>query len=316
MAVALAYDWAGPEDLPALEAFQRRTYGPDAVQCLPGRTRWMYFEHPHGLHVALCRDGDEIVAACGHLPQRVALGGREVLAGFGVDFMVAASHRRLGIGRRFLEMRAERFELSLSTGQSPGMLALYRSCGAVDLGPLLEAVRRGLAPRPGTPRRMARDAALWWRSRGGEEPAADVAEMDPASALSTVGGGDPAWDRWRYAGAVYGDYRGWIAEEAAVAGRVAGPVLQVADARGARRAALLAALAEAAGVEEVRALGAGARLATDLGRAGFRVVPATARLVGLSREPAVQKALEAARAGDGPELLSGAADADLLRRPA
>lgn len=306
MATDLEFDWAVPEDLAEVEAFQAEVYGPDALQSAPGRTRWMYFDHPHGLHLALCRADGRIVAVCGHMPQTVDLDGRQLTAGFGVDFMVAGEYRRRGIGRRFLEMRLERFELSLSTGQTPGMLALYRSVGALDLGPLRQAVFRRRPSLGSSPRRALRDATLWLRGLAAGGVSQDGVEETSGAA------GDDDWLAWRYGGAVYGDYCCWRRDGAVAYGREDGVMRVVTRAAGTDRTALLAALARRGPVTETKFDFTGDDLAADLERAGFRLGLIEARLIALTADDELRGRL---RPG-ALELYIDAADADLLRHPA
>ncbi len=206
----LEFGWAGPGDLAELEAFHAEHFGADSVQALPGRVRWLYFDHPLGLHVAVCRDGGRLVASCGHLAQVVPVAGAPVTAGFGIDFMVAPSHRRRGIGKRFLEMRLERFPLSLSTGQSAEMRALYAACGGVELGPLFLGLHRRRPPGRGGAKALALGWAVWAAGVGGrrvgavpglrEVPCAEAAE------LAACGGDGGDWLRWRFGGPVYADH--------------------------------------------------------------------------------------------------------------
>ncbi|MCP4570872.1 MAG: GNAT family N-acetyltransferase [bacterium] len=311
MATELVFSWAVPEDLAALESFQAAAYGADSVQTIPGRTRWMYFAHPLGLHVALCRQDGRIVGACGHLPQIVDLDGRRIEAAFGVDFMVDDGHRRRGIGRRFLEMRLERFALSLSTGQSPGMLALYRSAGAVDMGSLGVATFRRRPSVDGPPRKSLRDAVLWLHglASGGVRQDGLLAES-PAAAIDA--GDEPGdWLRWRYNGPVYGDYAAWRLGDASAYGRKAGEKRLVTRAVGPKRAELLATLARTGPARETSVLFAGDALRTDLRRAGYHLGATTARIMAVTLDPSLAARLRPGRL----ELTAEAADADLLRSP-
>ncbi|MFO7609549.1 MAG: GNAT family N-acetyltransferase [Candidatus Krumholzibacteriia bacterium] len=312
----LEFGWAGPGDLDEVEAFHVRHFGADSIQALPGRVRWLYFDNPLGLHLAVCRDGGELVACCGHLPQPVAVAGTTVTAGFGIDFMVAPSHRRRGIGRRFLDLRTERFPLSLSTGQSPAMLALYRASGAVELGPLFVGLRRRRPPLAGSPRDLAKGWALWAAGLAarGCAPAAGVRTVDAPEAAALAGGSErAAWFRWRYGGPVYADH-GFLTDGAAAAvWREQAGIRTVVGLAGApaARAGLLAAAARRPGAAWTRVPAAGDALRADLRRAGYLVRPLDAVLVALTRDAALQEAL---RPG-ALDLDGGAADTDLLRRP-
>ena len=131
----LEFGWATEGDSGEIGAFLEKAFGPTSFQAHPARQRWLYFDNPLGLHIAFCRAQGQIVALCPHVPQMIPLRGNQILAGFGIDFFVIDQWRRRGIGREFLNMRLERFPLSLSTGQSSSMGTLYANMGATDLGP-------------------------------------------------------------------------------------------------------------------------------------------------------------------------------------
>ncbi len=313
--------WADPADLPRLEAFWIRQFGPDSVQAVPGRVAWLFAAQPAGLWTAIAEAAGEIVAACGHLVQTVDLPGHGACeAAFGVDFMVAPEFRRRGLGGRLLDLRLERFPLSLSTGQSGGMAALYRERGAVDLGSFnLARFRR----RPGFgdgPRGLVRDLAACLASLkrprlAGRRLAIDAAD-DPrlASDLPPDLG---AWLRWRCHGPVYRDHLASRLDAAhgqaiLYTRREAGREVLVHTAGALPRRDALALAAGTCPAPTLEALTCGRALTRDLQAAGFLVRPYGARLVGMSADPAIVGVL-----GPGVvDLFASAADADLLRRPA
>ena len=318
MSLDLRFGWAEPGDLAEVEAFHASRFGPGSVQAVPGRVAWLYFANPLGLHMATCRDGARLVATCGHLPQVVSVDGETVLAGFGIDFMVDPEYRRCGIGRRFLAMRLERFRLSLSTGQSPAMRALYDRAGGVVLGPIVQGVHRRRPPTSGGPKDLAKGWAAWVAGLGGVRPrqvaeSANWVEVAYRAAFAARDERAGAWLRWRCDGPVYGDHRALRFGHGAAAVRREGD-LQIVTALAAaprERAALLAAVAHHEGVAETRASGAGRAFTHDLRRAGYLVRPTAAVVVAATLDDDLRRRL----VPGALDLDAAAGDADLLRRP-
>ncbi len=318
MSGELTFGWATPGDLAAVEEFHARCFGPDSFQALPGRVKWLYFTNPLGLHVALCRDGERIVAACGHLPQPVRVGGELLVAGFGIDFMVDSDHRRRGIGRRFLAMRRERFRLSLSTGQSPAMRSLYAEEGGVELGPVFTGIHRHRPPLLARPRAYAKGWAAFLAGRAGARPEAQARSgswAEAASRMAMIRGDDAAgmWLRWRCDGPVYDDHEPVLVDGDVAVVRHAGHrcITTTLAAKPRRRVPLLAALAGRGTALETVVTGAGEDLHADLVKAGFLVRPTDAVLMGMTMDDELRRRLRP----DAVEIDAAAGDADLLRRP-
>jgi GNAT superfamily N-acetyltransferase len=318
----LAFDWAVPGDLPELEAFVARHYGPDSIQAQADRVRWLFFDNPRGLHVTVCRSAGEIVACCGHLPEVVVLGGQKYLAGFGVDFMVAPAMRRQGIGRQFLDMRLEKFDLSLSMGQSSAMGALYRDFGAKDLGPLFLGEQRRKPPFRGGPRFLAKGWLTWARGLAatrddGHTRCRTVSFAAFFSAMAGLGGVDNLdWLRWRFQDTPYRDYRPGLLESG---GSVCGGFFYRPDRGGlmlvelslssADRRHSLAAIVRSLPSPVTRFLFAGTVLSRSVQAAGFRTRPYGARLLGIARN----RDLAGQLAIGAIDLTCATADADLIR---
>ncbi len=329
MSPELEFRWANPDDLPAYEAFVRDRFGPDSVQALPGRARWLYWDNPFGLHVALCHHQDRIVGACGHLPLPIRIGGVATLAGFGIDMMVDPAWRRRGIGRRFLELRLQRFHVSLSSGQSQEMAALYRREGAHDLGAFHLARWRRLLPGPRAPKAWLRELIAWLLPQLRRAPGAckrqplTVAEAADLLAANPPGNSGPrqedllaTWFRWRYDGPVYRDYRCWTLQAAdlppaILVTRADGRYERLVDVVAPRSQLprLLQAAARTSNAPLVTALVAGQPLVTGLAKMGFLSRPQDSRLVALTP---LTMAVDPSRL----VFLAGISDADLIRRPA
>jgi GNAT superfamily N-acetyltransferase len=329
--VSLDYRWAETGDLPALNRFVAEHYGPGSIQARPGRLAWLCADHPAGLHVSLCRDGPTIVALCCHLPVTIAEGGSRHAGAFGIDLLVAPAYRRRGIGSRFLQMRLQRFALSLSSGQSAGMAALYRRRGAVRLA----AFRRSLFVRrfrlAGRPRELLRDLVARGRSGPSRDPRGRrdetdldaacrlLAGIDTAPGTDEIGGTiDAPYLRWRYGGPVYGDY-GFhrLRDDGGALGllvsRRAGDTEILTDlvCAPAERPALLRLAGLTSPAARLVALTAGTGLAEDLGAAGFLVRPTEAEVVAASADTELVSRL----AGRRWRFFAGDSDVDLIREP-
>ena len=198
MNTELHYSWAKPDDLAEVEAFIAKAFGPDSFQALGSRVRWLYFDNPLGIHVAFCRHQGELVAICPHVPQMVKVGEREIMAAFGVDFFVMPAWRRQGIGQQFLSMRLERFPLSLSTGQSPSMSALYQRLGAKDLGAFQIGYFRNRPPWRGCPRQLLRGWLAWLQGTTSLHVGvcSNLLTNPVTDAMTT----SENWHHWRFAG--------------------------------------------------------------------------------------------------------------------
>ncbi len=329
--MALEYGWATADDLEAVEHFLRRHYGEGAVQSVPGRFRWLCAGHPAGLHVTLCRDAGRIVATCCHQAVPLFCAGRPVEAGYGFDFLVAADHRRRGIGRRFLDLRLERFAVSLSSGQSSEMAGLYRSRGAL----LLASFQRALFVRRLTgggglknllrgacagALRLARRRVAGDREEIGLAAAgALLTELEPVPAKNETGRIPRAdYLDWRYGGPVYRDHRYWLLETAG--GSRGLLVTRLEPGREVlvdlccapdQRRDLLRLAGDTSSAPELAALTAGRPLADALRAAGWLVRPADQRLVALTADPALTDEL----ARCAWTSFAGDSDADLLRQP-
>ena len=236
-------------------------------------------------------------------------------AAFGVDFLVAPDWRRRGLGARLLDLRLERFALSLSTGQSAAMASLYARAEAVVLGGFQLARARRWPRLAGGPRALVRDALAWScrvrapRIAGERRPT----EAEPSSALR---GYDREWWRWRFDGPVYRDYHAWQlryhdAISLLTTRPAAGGEVLVGLAGALPRCEALALAAQTARGGAIDALFCGPLLADDFRRAGYLVRPHDALLVGMSRDARVREAL----APGAVDLLASASDIDLLRRP-
>jgi len=312
------YSWAEPADESEIQNFNQRNFGPQSIQADAARCHWLYFDNPLGLHISLCRADGELVAVCGHLPQRVQIGPELVTAGFGIDFMVANEWRRQGIGRHFLEMRLDRFALSLSFGQSREMGALYQSFGGLNLGQIRMGIFRKRPSLSVNLKKTLRDGFAWTRGMRGQKLPLET-EMVPGRMTSAADfSSQEDWFKWRYEGGVYWDYecqelrsgnrpRGFaVCREENGLNTIVDLQVPLAD-----RALLLAACARKTPNTESRFLFAGDRLMADCHQAGFLVRPHDAFLIAMTSHSHLRTLLKPGAL----DFTSGVGDADLLRHP-
>ena len=314
----LHFSWAEPADQVEFQKFNEQNYGPGSIQADAERCRWLYFDNPLGLHISLCRVDGKIVAVCGHLPQMVQIGHELVMTGFGIDFMVSNKWRRQGIGRHFLEMRLDRFAMSLSFGQSMEMGALYQSLGGLNLGRIRMGIFRKRPSLSVNLKKTLRDGLAWTHGLRGPEIPGET-EVVPIKIDQAVGFNSQAdWFKWRYDGPVYRDYlcqrfrSGNGPTGFAVCreenGRNIIVELQVPSTD---RALLLATCARKTPHSESRFLFAGDRLMDDCRQAGFLVRPHDAFLIAMTSHSHLRTLLKPGAL----DFTSGAGDADLIRHP-
>lgn len=319
----LEFAWAEPKDEGEVREFLEGTFGPDSIQADSRRLRWLYFDNPLGLHLAVCRSQGSMVAFCGHLPHLVSISGTGFVAGFGIDFMVAEHWRRKGIGREFLEMRLQRFQLSLSIGQSPSMYSLYMSQGAKDLGSFHLGTHGRTLTKGRNLRSLLRNMATVWKGRRGIR-LSDGYSLEPCGieqiSVPEHRSGEPLgrWMKWRFDGSTYSDYTcSELKHHDTSLGYLIcrddhGTTI-IADLvpNSPSRAALLAGAGWLNPAPETRVLFYGHDLKQDCQKAGYLIRPHGARLLACSSD----RDLLAALMPGSIELMAGASDADLMRRP-
>lgn len=330
--MALTFSWADASGPPHLTEFLTRTYGRDSFQALPGRWQWLLADHPGGLHLTLCHDGPRLVGLCGHHAFSLDLSGAETIgAAYGLDFMVAPDCRRRGIGRRFLQMRLDRFAVSISTGQSETMAALYERAGGRIIGRIWQACYHQRPPGGGGLRHVLRGWLAWGQAISRRRVNGRRRPLDLAAAATALAGFEcrhrpgeigplptPDYLRWRYGGSVYPDHRFW---ELTTAGNEQGILVTRAALRGevlvellcrpAARHRLLRLAGQTAAGGECRVLVGGDALASGLRAAGFLVRPRPGRIVAMAKDPVLLQKLTRV----DYLCYAGASDLDLLRRP-
>ena len=318
--------WLAEDQADVATGFLDEHFSADSVQRRAGRFRNLFVRNPGGFHVTACFDEGRIVGICCHLPVRVHHEAGLLQGAYGVDFFVAPAYRGRGIGKAFLELRTERFDISLSTGQSQAMQGLYRSRGASDLTGGYRALhcRRLPAPRPS--KRTVLKAVAYVRGRlarsgGGRREPAGFDDPDLAAGLdrwrpNESGAFHETGDlAWRYGTGLYEDYRIWRIVDGEVLGHVVArsePDAEViVDVFGAAasRSRVLQIFAQQSGADVVRASFFGETARGDFADAGFLVRRNDSRLIGLSRNPELQKELACRKW----VVYAGESDFDLLR---
>lgn len=327
----LDFHWAEPQDLVPYERFLQETYGPQAIQTVPGRARWLFWDNPLGCHVTLCRYRGRIIGACGNLPYPVKLRESAKPSAFGIDMMVAPEMRRHGIAKQLFLMRQERFALSLSTGQSDGMMALYGKLSPLDLGATHSGLWCNAIQRTLSSRDLARDFVSWFRPRLRNSASVTCQRSELSSKDAAIVAGELrsgredqmrssdwyTWFGWRYASSLYDDYLFWhLRTECGIEGilvsRIEGKTEHLVDlySAPAHRIPLLAA---AGASSRIRAsiLVSGSDLVADVVTAGFFARRLTSRLLAVefANNRVDAKALRRLN------LWAGASDIDLLRLP-
>src|SRR5688500_11863253 len=78
--------------------------------------RWQFGGQGNECHVKLAVSGDQIQACLGFIPVELSVAGQMVRAAWTANWMVAPSHRRLGLGPLLLRQLTQQFDAVLSLG--------------------------------------------------------------------------------------------------------------------------------------------------------------------------------------------------------
>lgn len=305
--VELIFRWAEPEDVFRIKEFIADNFGADSIQAAPGRFEALFLEHPLGFHIALCVSGDEIAGIRCYLPARLRSGKKIYSAAFPIDLMVNPRYRRRGISRRFLDMAQDRFQLTVSSGQSPAQAAMYKKSGAA----VVAVYRIGyLIRRPAlqsTIRATLRDGLAWSRWYGKRRLSAtmkDLAEFNEADLANLTVRGladdevgnavDHGIFRWRYTGSFYNDCKTGLIEceneRGLVVYKHTGAETKILDifCRAEATGLLIKAVAACLPGRRLTVKFAGTRLASRFSEAGFLVRPMDARVTVYSTNRTLQ----------------------------
>lgn len=324
------YRWAEPEDVPRIKEFISEHFGPDSIQAATGRFEALFTEHPCGFHVALCGAAGKIAGLRCYLPARIVCNRQEYQAAFPVDLMVGPEFRRMGISSYFLDMALERFQVTISSGQSTAQAALYGKRNAVVVASYHKGylVRR---PRLGNGiKTSAREILSWFRWVGLRKLQTGVFDLhaDGVDGIRDIladrfGEGEAGVGAtsdlliWRYAGSFYRDCRLALLEcgedRGIVAYRVRNNETQILDifCRAESLQRLIRGAAAGLAGARLTAVFAGSRLAGRFADAGFLVRPQEAKLTVYTRDPVLGEVLQRA----DWNVFAGDSDTALLEFP-
>ena len=295
--MSFSYRWAETGDVPAIKKFLKLQFGPESIQAAPERFESLFVRHPYGFHVALCCDDVEIVAVRCYLP--FYLSSPKRFCGFPIDLMVTPEHRRKGISSCLMAMADERFELTVSSGQSPLQGEVYRKYGGHEVSVFYRAlaVKKYTVGGPAL-KQQVRDLVSWGRwclrcRKQGIIGRVAVPELDRYAEvisnrlapheLGVVADVDLV--DWRYFNPFYRDCRLVSVKVGNASGLIAyrkiGEEVQILDlfAPADQRCVILSGAVSALSAKYVSALFAGGSLAKLFKKAGFIIRPHAAKLM-------------------------------------
>lgn len=127
-----------PCDRPALEAFQRDSFGTDAIQLDEAHFRWLFEEpperDPEGMQLWVCKRNGGIVGQQAGIPFALKVGDRVRRASWAIDLMVAPEWRLRGVGPGLSESHAAASEAAISLSMTDAAYKSYKRAGWLDLG--------------------------------------------------------------------------------------------------------------------------------------------------------------------------------------
>jgi GNAT superfamily N-acetyltransferase len=146
------------EDRRQVEALYRRVFGSDAADANRLRWEWQYRRNPHapseGPLIWLAREGTTVVGQYAAMPVRLAVGGHEIDAAWGMDVMVAPERQRHGLGEMLFRTWDRSVGASLGLGLSEASYKLFQKLHWPDVGPvpcLVKPLSRRALRRPTWP---------------------------------------------------------------------------------------------------------------------------------------------------------------------
>ena len=147
-----------PDDRHGVEALYRRVFGPDASDAGRLRWGWQYRRNPSNPAgqplIWVAREGPSIIGHCATMPVRLALGGREVDAAWGLDVMVAPERQRQGVGEVLLRTWDRNVGAALGLGLSDESRQLFQKLRWPDVASvpcLVKPLTRRAIRRPQWP---------------------------------------------------------------------------------------------------------------------------------------------------------------------
>jgi GNAT superfamily N-acetyltransferase len=129
-----------PEDQRGVEALYRRVFGPDAAAASQLRWDWQYRRNPNNPNgmplLWVVREGPTIIGHYATIPVRLSLGGKEIVAAWGTDAMVAPERQRRGLGEELFRTWDRNVEASLGLGLSESSSSLLKKMHWPDVPPI------------------------------------------------------------------------------------------------------------------------------------------------------------------------------------
>jgi hypothetical protein len=128
-------------DKPALAAFLAAAYGGRDQYKFPRRWEWAFQRNPFlagdapPVWIAVTEDG-RIAGQSAALVEPLVIGGREVRAGWGVDFHVLPEYRGQGIGTKLQAANNAAHEVFMSLSMTAGAAGIKSSIGMQTLPPV------------------------------------------------------------------------------------------------------------------------------------------------------------------------------------
>jgi hypothetical protein len=130
------------DQLEALKRFWARTYRPDYVLCRDETLLKWQFRGPGdregnaAFNVKLALLDEEVVGSLGYIPVEVSLKGSHVRGAWLANWMVADSHRRLGLGPLLIRELSRQFDALLNGGPNEDARSVLSRMDWINLGPL------------------------------------------------------------------------------------------------------------------------------------------------------------------------------------
>jgi GNAT superfamily N-acetyltransferase len=218
-----------PEDRPTLEGIYRDVFGDRAAESLRERWEWMHDRNPARRDgaplVMVARDEATPVGMVGMLPIRLAVNGTEIDAAWGVDALVASSHRGRSLGRALVSAMEQCSGASLAVGLTDDSFRLMKLLRWPYVGTLprfakslSRRIRAEWKASPESARERGGAAARWRRLAAVLRPRGAVHAVERFDASFTrlwervsptfalAGRRDAAYLQWRYGQAPHARY--------------------------------------------------------------------------------------------------------------
>ena len=139
--MAISFSDCRVDQLPALQRFWARVYGPDYVLVEnEALLRWQFAGAEENFHVKLALISGEIVGCLGYIPVQVSIPGRIIQGAWVVNWVVDPSKRRLGLGPLLMREVTQQFDITLNIGPNENARSVLVRMGWTNLGSLTRHV--------------------------------------------------------------------------------------------------------------------------------------------------------------------------------